>query len=55
MTIPGNTCSSLNVPMPKKETLSRHSLLGPNGLQGQWLGPSPEIKVKFLGLHLILC
>ncbi|KAF7144745.1 hypothetical protein RHSIM_Rhsim04G0232600 [Rhododendron simsii] len=38
---------SLNVPMPKKETLSRHSLLGPNGLQGQWLGPSPEIKVHY--------
>ncbi|KAH7842266.1 hypothetical protein Vadar_003355 [Vaccinium darrowii] len=38
---------SLNVPLPKKETLSRHSLLGPNGLQGQWRGPSPEIKVHY--------
>ncbi|XP_052189041.1 AMSH-like ubiquitin thioesterase 3 [Diospyros lotus] len=38
---------SLNLPLPKKETLSRHSFLGPNGLQGQWLGPSPEIKVQY--------
>jgi STAM-binding protein len=40
------TCRSLNVPLPNKETLSRHSFLGPNGLRGQWLGPSAEIKVK---------
>ncbi|CAL5346886.1 unnamed protein product [Camellia sinensis] len=37
----------LNIPLPNKETLSRHSFLGPNGLRGQWLGPSPEIKVHY--------
>ena len=36
---------SLSIPLPNKETLSRHSFLGPNGLRGQWLGPSAEIKV----------
>ncbi|GAU37464.1 hypothetical protein TSUD_207000 [Trifolium subterraneum] len=35
---------SMNLPLPNKETLSRHSFLGPNGLRGQWLGPSAEIK-----------
>uniref|UniRef100_A0A5B6ZSV4 Putative AMSH-like ubiquitin thioesterase 3 n=1 Tax=Davidia involucrata TaxID=16924 RepID=A0A5B6ZSV4_DAVIN len=38
---------SLGLPLPKTETLSRHSFLGPNGLQGQWLGPSAEIKVHY--------
>ncbi|GLT99039.1 hypothetical protein SLE2022_165070 [Rubroshorea leprosula] len=38
---------SLNLPPPNKETLSRHSILGPNGLQGQWHGPSMEIKVHY--------
>ncbi|KAM7463129.1 hypothetical protein LguiA_031250 [Lonicera macranthoides] len=38
---------SFSVPLPKKETLSRHSFLGPNGLHGQWLGPSAEIKVQY--------
>lgn len=38
---------SVSLPVPKKETLSRHSILGPNGLQGQWLGPSAEIKVQY--------
>ncbi|KAJ1383292.1 USP8 dimerization domain [Sesbania bispinosa] len=38
---------SLSLPPPKKETLSRHSFLGPNGLRGQWLGPSAEIKVQY--------
>ncbi|RDX87413.1 AMSH-like ubiquitin thioesterase 3 [Mucuna pruriens] len=38
---------SLNLPTPNKETLSRHSFLGPNGLRGQWLGPSAEIKVQY--------
>lgn len=38
---------SLNIPLPNKETLSRHSFLGPNGLRGQWLGPSAEIKVQY--------
>ncbi|XP_022760642.1 AMSH-like ubiquitin thioesterase 3 isoform X2 [Durio zibethinus] len=38
---------SFNIPLPNKETLSRHSFLGPNGLQGQWRGPSAEIKVQY--------
>ncbi|KAH9766087.1 AMSH-like ubiquitin thioesterase 3 [Citrus sinensis] len=38
---------SVNIPLPKKETLSRHSFLGPHGLRGQWLGPSAEIKVHY--------
>ncbi|GFP99630.1 amsh-like ubiquitin thioesterase 3 [Phtheirospermum japonicum] len=36
---------ALSLPLPKQETLSRHSFLGPNGLRGQWLGPSAEVKV----------
>lgn len=31
---------SLNIPLPKEETLSRHSILGPNGLRGQWQPPT---------------
>ncbi|KAK8498042.1 hypothetical protein V6N12_009302 [Hibiscus sabdariffa] len=38
---------SINVPLPNKETLSRHSFLGPNGLRGQWLAPGAEIKVQY--------
>ncbi|KAH0993030.1 hypothetical protein GBA52_004513 [Prunus armeniaca] len=38
---------SLNIPLPNKETLSRHSFLGPNGLQGQWLGPTAKVKVQY--------
>ncbi|RZB54948.1 AMSH-like ubiquitin thioesterase 3 isoform B [Glycine soja] len=38
---------SVSLPPPNKETLSRHSFLGPNGLRGQWLGPSAEIKVQY--------
>ncbi|KAK4483301.1 hypothetical protein RD792_010486 [Penstemon davidsonii] len=38
---------SLSLPLPKQETLSRHSFLGPNGLRGQWLGPSADIKVNY--------
>ncbi|CAK8563755.1 unnamed protein product [Lathyrus sativus] len=38
---------SLSLPPPNKETLSRHSFLGPSGLRGQWLGPSAEIKVQY--------
>ncbi|KAK4338925.1 hypothetical protein RND71_040387 [Anisodus tanguticus] len=38
---------SLNFSVPKQETLSRHSFLGPNGLRGQWSGPSSEIKVNY--------
>ncbi|GMH18877.1 hypothetical protein Nepgr_020718 [Nepenthes gracilis] len=38
---------SLSLPLPKQETLSRHSFLGPNGLRGHWLGPGTEIKVQY--------
>ncbi|XP_031264521.1 AMSH-like ubiquitin thioesterase 3 [Pistacia vera] len=38
---------SVNLPLPNKETLSRHSFLGPNGLRGQWLGPSAGTKVQY--------
>ncbi|XP_042051702.1 AMSH-like ubiquitin thioesterase 3 [Salvia splendens] len=38
---------SLGLPLPKQETLSRHSLLGPTGLRGQWLGPMAEVKVNY--------
>ncbi|KAK4773159.1 hypothetical protein SAY87_028178 [Trapa incisa] len=38
---------SISFPVPRKETLSRHSILGPNGLRGQWLGPSADIKVHY--------
>ncbi|XLR47843.1 hypothetical protein S83_032503, partial [Arachis hypogaea] len=41
------TIGVLCVPPPKKQTLSRHSFLGPSGLHGQWLGPSAEIKVQY--------
>ncbi|KAL9249543.1 AMSH-like ubiquitin thioesterase 3-like protein [Drosera capensis] len=38
---------SLNLPLPKQETLSRHSFLGPNGLRRQWQGPTTEVKVQY--------
>ncbi|KAJ9181844.1 hypothetical protein P3X46_005892 [Hevea brasiliensis] len=38
---------SVSLPLPKQETLSRHSFLGPNGLRGQWRGPSAEMKVQY--------
>ncbi|KAJ8623330.1 hypothetical protein MRB53_031859 [Persea americana] len=38
---------SLSVPQPKEETLTRHSILGPNGLRGQWLGPTTGIRVQY--------
>ncbi|KAI9123161.1 hypothetical protein K1719_006050 [Acacia pycnantha] len=38
---------SLSLPVPKEETLSRHSFLGRNGLRGQWLGPSAGMKVNY--------
>ncbi|KAF5192156.1 Amsh-like ubiquitin thioesterase [Thalictrum thalictroides] len=38
---------SVSLPLPKEETLSRHSILGRNGLRGQWLGPSTGIKVQY--------
>ncbi|XP_050238517.1 AMSH-like ubiquitin thioesterase 1 [Mercurialis annua] len=38
---------SLNFPQPKEETLSRHSILGPNGLQGQWQPPRSDKGVRY--------
>lgn len=38
---------SLSIPAPKKETLSKHSILGPNGLRGQWQPPSRDIVVQY--------
>lgn len=38
---------SVSLPLPKQETLSRHSFLGPNGFRGQWSGPSAGIKVQY--------
>ncbi|KAK1280759.1 AMSH-like ubiquitin thioesterase 1 [Acorus gramineus] len=38
---------SLNIPRPKEETLSRHSILGPNGLYGQWHPPAVDRGVKY--------
>ncbi|CAM8889545.1 unnamed protein product [Rhodiola kirilowii] len=39
---------SLNRPPPRKETLSRHSILGPNGLSGSvWSPPKAEFKVQY--------
>ncbi|XP_020113785.1 AMSH-like ubiquitin thioesterase 3 [Ananas comosus] len=38
---------SISLPYPKEETLSRHSILGPNGLQGQWRGPVTGIRVQY--------
>jgi len=37
----------MNLPYPKEETLARHSILGPNGLNGRWNGPVTEIKVQY--------
>ncbi|XP_068659114.1 AMSH-like ubiquitin thioesterase 3 [Aristolochia californica] len=38
---------SLGLPPPKDETLSRHSILGPSGLRGQWLGPVSGTRVNY--------
>ncbi|KAF3789784.1 AMSH-like ubiquitin thioesterase 3 [Nymphaea thermarum] len=34
-------------PHPKEETLSRHSILGPNGLRGQWQPPVTGTRVQY--------
>lgn len=39
--------SSFSLPYPKEETLSRHSVLGPNGLRSQWTGPITGIRVQY--------
>ncbi|KAG5022101.1 hypothetical protein JHK85_018443 [Glycine max] len=38
---------SLTLPPPKEETLSRHSILGPNGLKGQWRPPIIDKGIKY--------
>ncbi|KAJ1405723.1 USP8 dimerization domain [Sesbania bispinosa] len=38
---------SLTLPPPKEETLSRHSILGPNGLRGQWRPPTIDKGVRY--------
>ncbi|RDX89376.1 AMSH-like ubiquitin thioesterase 1 [Mucuna pruriens] len=38
---------SLSLPHPKEETLSRHSILGPNGLKGQWRPPATDKGVRY--------
>lgn len=39
--------SSTSLPYLKDETLSRHSILGPNGLHGQWTGPVTGVKIQY--------
>ncbi|XVF09575.1 hypothetical protein REPUB_Repub07fG0106100 [Reevesia pubescens] len=38
---------SLNLLRPKEETLSKHSILGPNGLYGQWQPPRSDKGVQY--------
>lgn len=38
---------SLNIPRAREETLSRHSILGPNGLRGQWQAPTYNVAVRY--------
>ncbi|KAK1417451.1 hypothetical protein QVD17_26578 [Tagetes erecta] len=38
---------SLSFPRAKEETLSRHSILGPNGLRGQWQPPVNNVVVRY--------
>lgn len=38
---------SLSIPRPKEETLLRHSILGPNGLSGQWRPPVSNEGVRY--------
>ncbi|XWS48289.1 hypothetical protein CRYUN_Cryun13aG0062400 [Craigia yunnanensis] len=38
---------SLNLLRPKEETLSKHSILGPNGLYGQWQPPKSDKGVQY--------
>ncbi|KAJ8490843.1 hypothetical protein OPV22_012564 [Ensete ventricosum] len=37
----------LRIPCPKEETLSRHSILGPNGLHGPWQPPSVDHGIQY--------
>ncbi|KAF0900784.1 hypothetical protein E2562_035245 [Oryza meyeriana var. granulata] len=36
-----------NLPYPNEETLSRHSVLGPNGLHGKWTVPVTGIRIQY--------
>ncbi|XP_062199403.1 AMSH-like ubiquitin thioesterase 3 [Phragmites australis] len=36
-----------SLPYPKEETLSRHSILGPNGLHGEWTRPVTGIRIEY--------
>ncbi|CAI0380837.1 unnamed protein product [Linum tenue] len=38
---------SLSFPLPKEETLSRHSIFGPNGLYGNWQPPKSDKRVQY--------
>ncbi|CAN4086694.1 unnamed protein product [Withania somnifera] len=38
---------SLSIPRPKDETLNRHSILGPNGLRGQFQLPASDREVSY--------
>ncbi|XP_072965257.1 AMSH-like ubiquitin thioesterase 1 isoform X1 [Typha angustifolia] len=38
---------SLNIPRPKEETLLRHSILGPNGLHGQWQPTITNLAIQY--------
>ncbi|KAL7587144.1 hypothetical protein Lser_V15G40834 [Lactuca serriola] len=38
---------SLNIPRAREETLSRHSILGPNGLRGQHPAPTFNVAVRY--------
>ncbi|AES76660.1 putative ubiquitinyl hydrolase 1 [Medicago truncatula] len=38
---------SLTLPPPKQETLSRHSIFGPNGLNGQWRPPTTGTGIRY--------
>ncbi|XP_021909292.1 AMSH-like ubiquitin thioesterase 1 [Carica papaya] len=37
----------INLPRPNQETLHRHSILGPNGLGGQWQLPKIDKRVEY--------
>ncbi|XP_022924125.1 AMSH-like ubiquitin thioesterase 1 [Cucurbita moschata] len=38
---------SIHIPLPTEETLSRHSILGPNGLHGKWQPPIVDKGVQY--------
>lgn len=38
---------SVGILRPREETLSRHSILGPNGLHGQWQPPTIDKRVQY--------